>query len=181
MSNQIKNKTKIYLTGEISGILIFVTVLIFISGIVCLISFTSEKNETIFDTKHIYNYSNAFSGDSKINLKENNFIKEEDIDESQTYLADVISDIDLDMKYNYMKDISSSDIANFIRLNRSYLFKLFKQQTGMSVSQYLMQYRINKACEFLSEYNFSVGQIAQMVGIDDIYYLHTFCGYLLRV
>ena len=96
------------------------------------------------------------------------------IEKSGKYVAkETVNYIDAVLAYiddNYMKDISSSDIANFIRLNRSYLFKLFKQQTGMSVSQYLIQYRINKACEFLTEYNFSIGQIARMVGIDDIYY-----------
>lgn len=71
---------------------------------------------------------------------------------------------------NYMKAVSANDIVDFIKLNRSYLFKLFKQQTGLSVSQYLIKYRIDKACEFLKEYDFTISQVAQMVGIDDIYY-----------
>lgn len=71
---------------------------------------------------------------------------------------------------NYMKDISAADISEFVMLNRSYLFKIFKKQTGLSVSQYLIRYRINKACEFFREYNFNVSQVAQMVGIDDIFY-----------
>ncbi len=71
---------------------------------------------------------------------------------------------------NYMKNITSADIADFVKLNRSYLFKLFKQQTGFSVSQYLIKYRINKACEFFREYDFTVSKVAQMVGIEDIYY-----------
>ncbi len=71
---------------------------------------------------------------------------------------------------NYMKDISSADIVDFVKLNRSYLFKLFKQQTGLSVSQYLIKYRIDKACEFFREYNFTIRQVAQMVGVEDIYY-----------
>lgn len=71
---------------------------------------------------------------------------------------------------NYMKNISAADISDFVKLNRSYLFKIFKQQTGLSVSQYLIKYRMNKACEFLREYNFTVCQVAQMVGIGDIYY-----------
>ena len=88
------------------------------------------------------------------------------VKETVNYIEAVLAYID----DNYMKDISSSDIANFIRLNRSYLFKLFKQQTGLSVSQYLIKYRIDKACEFLREYDFTVSQVAQMVGIGDIYY-----------
>lgn len=71
---------------------------------------------------------------------------------------------------NYMRDISSADIVDFVKLNRSYLFKIFKQQTGLSVSQYLIKYRINKACDFFREYDFTIGQVARMVGIDDIYY-----------
>ena len=71
---------------------------------------------------------------------------------------------------NYMKDISSTDIADFVKLNRSYLFKIFKKQTGISVSQYLIKHRIDKACEFFEEYNFTISQVAQMVGIEDVYY-----------
>lgn len=82
------------------------------------------------------------------------------------YVDTVLTYIDA----NYMKDISASDIAEFAKLNRSYLFKIFKQQTGLSVSKYLIKYRINKACEFFKEYGFTISQVAQMVGVDDIYY-----------
>lgn len=96
------------------------------------------------------------------------------IEKSSKYaFKETINYVDAVLAYiddNYMKDISSSDIADFIRLNRSYLFKLFKQQTGMSVSQYLINYRIEKAKDFLREYDFSVSQVSAMVGIDDIYY-----------
>lgn len=81
--------------------------------------------------------------------------------------------VDIALAYiddNYMRDISMTDIADFVKLNRSHLFKIFKLQTGLSVSQYLIKYRINKACEFFREYDFTIGQVAQMVGIDDIYY-----------
>lgn len=71
---------------------------------------------------------------------------------------------------NFMKGISSVDVADFVNLNRSYLFKIFKQQTGLSVSQYLIKYRMNKACGFFREYDFTVSEVAQMVGISDIYY-----------
>ena len=71
---------------------------------------------------------------------------------------------------NYMKNISSADIVDFVNLNRSYLFKIFKKQTGLSVSQYLIKYSMDKACEFFDEYNFNISQVAQMVGIDDVYY-----------
>lgn len=91
----------------------------------------------------------------------------------KTNVKETVNYVDTVLAYiddNYMKDISTADIAEFAKLNRSYLFKIFKQQTGLSVSKYLIKYRINKACEFFKEYGFTISQVAQMVGVDDIYY-----------
>lgn len=68
---------------------------------------------------------------------------------------------------NYMKDISISQLANYIGLNRSYLSSLFKQFLNTSPHKYLSHYRINKACEFLKDKSFSIAEVANMSGYSD--------------
>lgn len=47
---------------------------------------------------------------------------------------------------NYVSKISINSIASKIGLNRSYFFEIFKEQTGMSPRQYLIDFRMERAC-----------------------------------
>lgn len=82
------------------------------------------------------------------------------------YVNDVLSFI----HYNYMERITVQDLSNYLNIDRSYLWKIFNQQTGSSPQQYLMQYRINKAAELLRGTSLQLSEIAVCVGIPDIYY-----------
>lgn len=72
---------------------------------------------------------------------------------------------------NYWKtSITVSDIVNVVNIERSYLFRLFKDATGMSVSNYLTVCRIQRACELLKSSNLSIKSIACSVGYSDPMY-----------
>lgn len=66
--------------------------------------------------------------------------------------------------------LTVSDIVNVTKLERSYLFRLFKEETGMSVLSYLTAYRIERACELLSTTELSIKTIAFSVGYKDQMY-----------
>ncbi|KAB8125815.1 AraC family transcriptional regulator [Gracilibacillus oryzae] len=68
---------------------------------------------------------------------------------------------------NYAKKITISEIANRVGLDRSYLNSLFKSVYNKSIQEFLIQYRIRKACELLEKSNFSVSQVARFVGYED--------------
>lgn len=63
-----------------------------------------------------------------------------------------------------MNDISVEDMAANLNLNRTYFSKLFKKFTTKSPQDFLIQYRMNKACELLRTTQISVSDIAQLVG-----------------
>ena len=73
------------------------------------------------------------------------------------------------MKYAYPNKINVSDVAEYVGFERSYFYRVFKEETGVSPSEYLTRLRIRRAKELLSAGE-SVKVTAYSVGIDDIYY-----------
>lgn len=71
---------------------------------------------------------------------------------------------------NYTKDIRFSDISEFSNIGVNNLKKYFKDITGFSVMNYLKNYRVNKAKEFIKENTYTFTEIAQMLGYDSIHY-----------
>lgn len=68
---------------------------------------------------------------------------------------------------NYINNIKVSDIANYIGLNRSYLFTLFKKHLNLSPQEYLIKVRINRACELLKQYELSICDVSRSIGYSD--------------
>ena len=62
----------------------------------------ATNNTSINSNKEIYKYTNKFSYDYKVNIKENKFIPEKTLEMSQNYyVTDLIDNIDLNLKYSY--------------------------------------------------------------------------------
>lgn len=72
---------------------------------------------------------------------------------------------------NYWKTtLRVLDIVNAVKIERSYLFRLFKERTGMSLSTYVTTYRIRRACELLKSSDLSIKSVAYSVGYKDQLY-----------
>lgn len=75
------------------------------------------------------------------------------------------------IQHNYWNSlITVSDIVSSVNIDRSYLFRLFKDATGMSVLSYLTAYRIQRACDLLKTSSLSIKSIAYSVGYKDQMY-----------
>lgn len=76
----------------------------------------------------------------------------------------------LDMIHNqYNKNtLTVRTIAETIKIERTYLFKLFKEFVTMSPQQYLIHYRLNKATELLRKTSYSIEDIAFLVGFNSL-------------
>lgn len=68
---------------------------------------------------------------------------------------------------NYSHQISVDDIASYLGLHRSYLYTLFKNNLQQSPQEYLINFRINKACELMDKTDLTIGNIARSVGYKD--------------
>jgi len=68
---------------------------------------------------------------------------------------------------NYSRKMSISELSRHIGLDRSYLGSLFKEQLGVSPQDFLIRFRMNKACELIKSDNLTIGDISRSVGYDD--------------
>ncbi len=72
---------------------------------------------------------------------------------------------------NYWKgSLSVAHVVTYVKVERSYLFRLFKEATGMSISGYLTACRIRRACDLLETSDLSIKSIACSVGFEDQLY-----------
>lgn len=81
----------------------------------------------------------------------------------EQYIAQVVHFIEV----NYANKITVQSIAQFIRLQRSYLSSMFKEVMNISLQQYLIAFRMRKACELLIATELAIGDIARSVGYED--------------
>lgn len=71
------------------------------------------------------------------------------------------------VRAHYPEDLTVEKIASHIGISRKYLFAIFKNSLGVSPKEYIVDYRMKKACEFLKDSNLSVGNVAYSVGYKD--------------
>lgn len=71
---------------------------------------------------------------------------------------------------NYTEKISTSDLAELFHINKYYLCKIFKEETGQSLIDYINTYRIKCTLPLLTNTNESIERIAERAGFSDSNY-----------
>ena len=84
-------------------------------------------------------------------------------DWADTYVSKAVEFI----QGNYCNPIKVTDVADYVCINRSYLYTLFQNALGMSPQQFLMTFRITKAAELLQHTSLSIESIAISCGYQD--------------
>lgn len=79
------------------------------------------------------------------------------------------------LETHYTEDISLTDVANEFFVVPNYLAKKFKEKKNMTAMQYLENFRMEKAADYLRNTEQSVTEIAGKVGYNDAnYFTRTF-------
>lgn len=68
---------------------------------------------------------------------------------------------------NYMKDLCLEQIADEMGVTAKYVSRVFRNNTGMLLTDYINEVRINKAKELLRDTNLKIQDIGTMVGIEN--------------
>ncbi len=71
---------------------------------------------------------------------------------------------------NFKNNFSGDEIAYFCSVSKSYLRAKFLKQTGLTITEYRDNLRINTAIEMLESQYFSITEIASELGYCDIYH-----------
>lgn len=71
------------------------------------------------------------------------------------------------IKSHFFEELSVDEISAFIGISRKYLYALFKKECGKSPKDYIVDYRIKKACELLKRNDLTISNIAFSVGYRD--------------
>lgn len=95
----------------------------------------------------------------------------------------VRSDIDQVKKYimyHVDEDLSVDKLAAKVYLSQGYLSYIFKKETGMNLSRYIKQCRMEKAKELLKTTNMKIVQVCEKVGFSNVSYFcqsfREYCG-----
>lgn len=97
------------------------------------------------------------TGSSKINKHE---------DSSLSYTQKAVEYI----CYHYSYPITIEEIAAFVGISRSHLFRCFQYHLSLSPKEFLTNYRIKQACQLLKDSNLSITSISKSVGFENNLY-----------
>mgnify|MGYP003485436223 FL=1 len=92
--------------------------------------------------------------------------KKETSNTAQTYVQKSIEYISA----NYSYPITIEDIAAYVGLSRSHLFRSFELILHLSPKEYLTDFRMKQACYLLQHSSLSITAIANSVGFDNGFY-----------
>lgn len=68
------------------------------------------------------------------------------------------------------KSFSNRYLASLCNISESYMKKLFKEKYGASPKRYIIQRKIDYACELLALQIYTITQISEMSNFSDVYY-----------
>lgn len=68
---------------------------------------------------------------------------------------------------SFMQKLSVEQLAQQINLDRRYLSRLFKEQTGMTIQEYIISVRMKEAKHYLQQ-GYPVKECAMLCGYDDV-------------
>lgn len=77
------------------------------------------------------------------------------------------------IKSNYKSNISTKILASQVYMSSDYLGRLFRRETGMTISEMIQKVRIESACYLLSATNRTISDIAISCGFDDVKFFYT--------
>lgn len=96
-------------------------------------------------------------------------------DRGQSFLIENVNDI---IRQDYKEKLSLKSISQKLFMNSSYLSRIYKKETGITVTDAINKYRIERAKEILAMKKYKVYEVGEMVGIEEpSYFTHVFMKY----
>ncbi|MBZ6005304.1 MULTISPECIES: response regulator transcription factor [Paraclostridium] len=102
----------------------------------------------------------------QIQVELNNMIKhrQSKLEETDDSISPIILKLLRNIEKNYSKDLNLKEISETYNINSIYLGQLFQKETGILFSDYLNNFRVNKAKNLLVETSLKAAEIGELVG-----------------
>lgn len=102
----------------------------------------------------------------QIQIELNNMIKhrQSKLEETDDSISPIILKLLRNIEKNYSKDLNLKEISETYNINSIYLGQLFQKETGILFSDYLNNFRVNKAKNLLVETSLKAAEIGELVG-----------------
>lgn len=84
--------------------------------------------------------------------------------------TELVSSVQEWIENSYEEKISLAGIASDFHVSAPYLSKIFKEETGCNLNQYITDVRIEKAKDLLHNSNKKIAEIAELTGYEDVNY-----------
>lgn len=102
----------------------------------------------------------------QIQIELKNMIKhrQSKLEETDDSISPIILKLLRNIEKNYSKDLNLKEISETYNINSIYLGQLFQKETGILFSDYLNNFRVNKAKNLLVETSLKAAEIGELVG-----------------
>lgn len=74
------------------------------------------------------------------------------------------------VREHFDEPLTKASVAEYFSYHENYLNYLLKKQTGYTLHQYLLEYRINTAISLLQSGEYTVSEVSNLVGFSDIFH-----------
>lgn len=94
-------------------------------------------------------------------------------------LTDPSEDLRITLVKRYINDnknmfLDSENVANYCHFNVKYLNRIFKQETGQTLLEYIHDVKISEAERLMTETDLSLEDISEQLGFSNVQYFNTF-------
>lgn len=128
------------------------------------ISLQSMQNERLYKIKELFAERCQHSMSLYQEVRSNNSMKNEIIEQIMTVVNNNIAN----------PNLSVDIIAEEVHLSNSYLRNIFKEYTGNTLSNYIIEKRLEQICALLRDTDLSIQKIADQLGFSSKNYFFTF-------
>lgn len=73
---------------------------------------------------------------------------------------------------DYQNHLTVDELAQLCNISKYHFCRVFKQQMGVTVVQYIINYRLSVAELMLNTRNYSISEVASMCGFEDVSYFY---------
>ena len=83
------------------------------------------------------------------------------------------------IRLHFCERINIGTVAENLHVNKSYLGTVFKKETGVSIVEIIIRYRLEKAIELMQQTDYKLFEISEKVGFEDpAYFTNVFTKYM---